>query len=337
MTKEEYTCSRQDCTFAITGTCLESIDDPTRRCPNVQAQIDAPTNPRERDQGGDDIQGDFVRQFPSGLELGFQDVARLMRSNYTKLIGVLGQVEAGKTCLFTSMYLLLTGRYLCPHYRFVTSETLLGFEQRARHLRDWSNGGVPDQIVDHTQLGHSRSPAFLHLAISDEHGSRHDLVLPDLPGEWTTRLLSDASASERFTFLSRSDVVLIVLEAPKFSNSRTRNNAVTDAKHLFARLANDIRLPKAIPIVLAVTKCDETDGKIPEELNLVTDFAVDCGFTVKIVALAAFPTDASKIPTGFGIDSLLAHLISPPVAHEVTYATFVEGNDRSYLKAGGKA
>jgi len=333
--KDAFTCSKQDCTYALTGTCLESIIEPTSNCPNLTvkgtAPPIAPTDLRDEAEAHEE----YVRQFPPGLELGLQDIARIMRSRYARLIGVLGQVEAGKTCLFTSMYLRLTGRHMCPHFRFVTSETLLGFEQRARHLRDWSSGGVPEQIVDHTQLGHSRSPAFLHLAISDQVGRRHDFLLPDLPGEWTTRLLSDAGTSERFSFLYRSDAVLIVVEGPRFSNPRTRNNAITDVTHLLDRLANDIRLAKFTPVILAVTKCDKTDGKIPAELDRVVAVAADHGYSVTPVALAAFPTAPSTIPTGYGIDKLLSLLTASPASEGAACDAFVEGAERSYLKARG--
>lgn len=337
MKKETFVCSKPDCTFAITGTCFDSIDDPSRNCPHLQAKVNtaptvAPDDPSDRD----DAISISARQFSSGLELGLQDVARIMRSRYATVVGVLGQVEAGKTCLFTSIYLQITGRQLYPQYRFVTSETLLGFEQRARHLRNWSNRGVPEQIVDRTQLGDSRSPAFLHLAISDRHGVRHDFLLPDLPGEWTTRLLSDASTADRFAFLSRSDVVLIVLEAPKFAAARTRNNALTDATHLLTRLANDIQLPRSIPILLAVTKCDETDGSVPAEVSRVAEFVSKHGYSVAIVGLAVFPADPTHVPTGFGIDTLLSHLTSRPAMHEDTAMPSISDGGRSYLKARGE-
>lgn len=336
MKLDEFVCSKPDCTFAITGTCLESTDDPTHNCPHLKtAEKSSPSAVEEDSGAGFEDAAESVREFSSSLELGLQDVARLMRSRYAKLVGVLGQVDAGKTCLFTSLYLQLTGRHLCPQYRFVVSDTLLGFEQRARHLRDWSQGGVPDQIVDRTQLGHSRSPSFLHLALQDAHGIRHDLLLPDLPGEWTTRLLSDASMAERFAFLSRSDIVVIVLEASKFAKPRTRNNAIADATHLLARLSDDIHLQKSIPIVLAVTKCDETEGRIPAELNRVADVAKGHGYSVVTIALAAFPTHSARIPTGFGIDALLAHLTSTSDRTERSVTLRSDDVNRSYLKARG--
>ena len=337
MKKEDFLCSKVDCTFAITGTCLESIDDPTRNCPHLKdAKPSLPTLEDGSSEESEAPVDSSARQFSTGLELGLQEVARLMQSRYAKLVGVLGLVEAGKTCLFTSIYLQLTGRHLSPHYRFIASDTLIGFEQRARHLRDWSKGGIPEQIVDHTHLGHSRSPAFLHLALRDVRGMRHDLLMPDLPGEWTSRLLSDASTANRFAFLSRSDIVLIVLEAPKFASPGTRNNAITDATHIIARLADDICLPTSIPMILAVTKCDETAGAIPAELNRVSDAASNRGYSVSTIPLAAFPMRAAQIPTGYGIDTLLAHFTSPCAGPKNPPAPTLDAAGRSYLKARGQ-
>ncbi len=284
-----------------------------------------------RDHHGSEVVRAVGRQFASGLELGITDVARIMRSRYTRLIGVLGQVEAGKTCLLTSMYLQVTGRHLLPSFRFVMSETLLGFEQRARRLRDWSHSAIPDQIVDRTQLGQSRTPAFLHLAVSDKAGIRHDLLLPDLPGEWTTRLLCDASTVDRFAFLSRADVLLVVVEAPTFANVRTRNNAVTDAMHLIARLTDEVGLETSIPIILAVTKCDQTSGDIPSHLNRVVDVVTKLGYSVSTVALAAFPGTSSQLKSGHGIEKLLALLTSLPAKPKTAAIDLPQNGGRSYF------
>jgi len=336
VSRQVFTCSKQDCTFAITGTCVESIDDPTRKCPNLKVADSL----SESDESFANEEGSHAikkppRHFPTGLELGMFDAAKLMRSRYTRVIGVLGQAEAGKTCLFTSLYLQLTGRHLCPRYRFAGSDTLIGFEQRARHLRDWAQGGVSEQVVDRTYLGNSRSPAFLHLTLQEESGARHDLLLPDLPGEWTTRLLSDASVAERFGFLRRSDVVLLVLEAPQFANRRTRNNALTDATHLLSRLSNDIRVPTSIPLVLAVTKCDETGGAAPQEVQQIANLAAGHGYSASTVPLAVFPRNGATVPLGFGIEALVAHMSSAcapltPVAIEE-----VGNASRSYMKVRG--
>jgi hypothetical protein len=129
---------------------------------------------------------------------------------------------------------------------------------------------------------------------------------------------------------------MIVLEAPKFANLRTRNNAIADATHLLARLADDIHLPKSIPILLAVTKCDETEGQIPSDLIRVTDVASRHGYSVTTVALAAFPTHSVKLPTGFGIELLLSRLTSDCLGIEKSVTTRFDGEDRSYLKARGQ-
>ncbi len=332
----EYICAKQECTFAITGTCLESIDQPTQKCPNLKA---AESSSRQRIIGSGSSEREplekAARQFPSGLEIGLEDASHLMRSRYTRIVGVLGQSEAGKTCLLTSLYLQLTNRQLLPKYRFAGSNTLQGFEQRARHLRDWSQGDVRDQIVDRTFLGHSRYPAFLHIAIQEDGGSRHDMLLPDLPGEWTTRLLSDSTASKRFAFLRRSDVVLIVLEAPQFAEKRTRRNSITDASHLIARLSDDVQVPSTIPLILAVTKCDQTDGKAPAAIQQVADDVSTRGYNVTTVPLAAFPSDDSGVQQGYGIDVLVAQMSSSNPFTDCGVPQKAPTTSRSYLNARG--
>jgi hypothetical protein len=274
------------------------------------------------------------RQFASGLEVGLQDIARVMRSRYTRVVGVLGQADAGKTCLFTSIYLQLTSRQLLPKYRFAGSDTLQGFEQRARHLRDWSQGEIPERIVDRTHFGNPRAPAFLHIAVQDSLGIRQEFLFPDLPGEWTTRLLSDASTASRFAFLQRSDVVLIVLEAPQFAERRSRNVAITDATHLAARLAEEIKLPQSIPVVLAVTKCDQTNGKTPAEVERVVNELSTRGYHVKAVPLAAFPRDGT--PPGYGIAELMDQMSASVLQTEISAATLEQSTTRSYLSTRGR-
>lgn len=336
MGKQQLDCSKPDCTFALTGTCLESIEDPPQNCPHLLAKYETSAeDAKNRELGVEDAANQGARQFHSGLELGLNDAARIMRSRYTRLIGVFGQAEVGKTCLFTSIYLQLAGRYLAPSYHFAASETLIGFEQRARHLRDWSNSSVPEQIVDRTRLGNPRSPAFLHIAFRDENAGRHDLLLPDLPGEWTSSLLSDGTKATRFQFLRRSDVVLLVLEAPAFENARSRNNAITDARHLLVRLEENVKLPRTTPLVLAVTKCDQTDGEVPSEIDVVTKVAHEKGYASTVVPLAAFPSEESNLPHGFGVKELLEALAVPHGSASKRCVNRPRSTARSYLNAGG--
>jgi len=330
-------CSRTACTFALTGTCLEGINEPGENCPHLSNAVSLPSQDTEAPATeGSDAQPSSVRQFPSGMEVGLHDVSTLMCSRYAKIIGVLGQIDAGKTSLFTSLYLRLTNRYLFPQYRFAGSLTLPGFENRARHLRDWTSERIPDQIVDHTILGSHRAPAFLHLAIQEDNGARHELILPDLPGEWTSGLLSDAAARNRFEFLHRSDMVLITLEASLFADRLTRHNALTDARQLFTRLSDDIQLSTDIPLIIAVTKCDKTSGKAPSEIQQVIREANNYGYDATMISTAAFPDDGSGVQPGFGIDCLLKQLTSPTIVGW-NWSTETDGTGRSFLAVRGSS
>jgi hypothetical protein len=104
---------------------------------------------------------------------------------------------------------------------------------------------------------------------------------------------------------------------------------------MLQRLAGDVRLSKTIPIVLAITKCDETGGQAPAEISRIVDVVAGHGYAVETLALAAFPRSDPQIPAGFGIDKLFSHLTSPSVSATPDVLAPVDGADRSYLKVRG--
>src|SRR5690349_12991431 len=130
---------------------------------------------------------DAARKFHTGLELGTEDALEITQSRYAHLIGVLGSYDAGKTCFLLSLYLMASRGVLPAKYAFAGSLTLKGFEDRARRLREWKGGALPSQLVDHTSLADPRRPGLLHLALRQRSGERkrYDLLLTDLPGEWS--------------------------------------------------------------------------------------------------------------------------------------------------------
>ena len=122
-----------------------------------------------------------------------------MRRRYTHLIGVLGSNKVGKTCLLASLYLLASHGNLLPEFYFAGSLTLQGFEDRVRDLRGWEQGGLPDKLVERTHLQDPRRPALMHLCLKEKkpNGRWLDLLLTDLPGEWTNDLIEHESNAAR--------------------------------------------------------------------------------------------------------------------------------------------
>ena len=180
----EGICEKTDCTVGTTGTCVLSRPSPAE-CPHFRvtdasAEIAAAGNPSAATEvPASRAKAQGARKFHLGHELGTQDATEIMRARYTHLISILGSTDAGKTCFLSSLFLMASGGLLPSSHQFAGSLTMQAFEDRARGLRDWPKGGLPDQLVDHTVLSDKRQPSFLHLAIRESKMDRRrfDLLL----------------------------------------------------------------------------------------------------------------------------------------------------------------
>jgi hypothetical protein len=127
-----------------------------------------------------------------------------------RLVGVLGAPDAGKTAILVSLYLLLS-RGKLEGFTFSDSMSLLAFDEISRGARRWNGGAPPEQMTNHTEPPDHRTAGFLHLRLRDrESGVRHDVLLPDLPGEWSTSLI-DSNRVDRLDFLKAADVIWVTV------------------------------------------------------------------------------------------------------------------------------
>ncbi len=324
------TCDKTDCTVAQTGICLLSNPDPNT-CPhfkgeegeNLPQRISAPAL-----AGKDSVQP-IRRRFHGGLELGTDDAAELMRTRYTHLIAILGSWDAGKTCFLSSLYLTAAHGGLKPDYLFAGSRTLQGFEDRARRTRRWSGSVLPDRLSDHTTLSEPRNPALLHLAFQETHAParRIELLLTDLPGEWSKNLVDRADTAERFRFLHRADGVLIVLDGPLLT-SGARHSEYERSKLLVKRLAEAVRLDRTVPLLFVVSKCDKLSMVEPPVIRDLQTYASSLGFQSEIVLTAAFSSTPNTVENGTGILQSIKSIIDRalPGATREAQATAVPGS-----------
>lgn len=301
------TCENKDCTVAETGICLEAHKDPSE-CPHFRmveetvAPEPADTLPRQATPAETQAPP-FLRQFHSGNELGIEDAAQIMRCRYAHLIGILGAYGVGKTCFLSSLYLMASCGGLQPDYLFAGSLTLQGFEVRARRLRKWKGGTLPAKLADHTYLQDPSSPAFMHMSLQDQsnQGRSLDLLLTDLPGEWTTDLIDRSETATRFDFLRRADGIIYVIDGPLLASPGTRNPEIFAAKLMLRRLLCNVQVDKNIPLVLLISKCDELNMKEPKGVAQIRDQAVQLGFSPTVILAASFSTKPEKIPSGTGV------------------------------------
>jgi hypothetical protein len=321
----EDTCEKADCTIATTGKCLLSHHIPAE-CPHfrsgalstegVKASNDialavVPDKPIAR-------VAQIGRKFHCGIELGTQDAIDIMRARYGHLIGVLGSAAAGKTCFLSSLYLIASGGMLPRTYQFAGSLTLQAFEDRVRGLREWQNGRLPDQLVDHTILSDMRRPSLLHLAIreSQKDRRRFDLLLTDLPGEWTDKLVKNATNAQSFRFLHRADGIILVVDGNQLGSDQ-RHVELQHMRYFTDRIANNVGIDRSTPFVIVISKGDKIDMQMPPAANELKDHVKRLGFPTTLILSAAFSRRPDDFKSGTGVFDAVAAIISHPVSNNL--------------------
>jgi hypothetical protein len=299
----EQGCSRTDCTVAQTRICLLNNDAAT--CPHrtssavndaiALAVAEAPVlrAPLEKPK------------FPSSLTLTLEDSHRLMSERYCHVIGVLGAPDAGKTASLVSLYLLLSHSKL-HGFDFADSRSIMAFEEISRGTRRWNEGHPPAQMTTHTDLGDGRAAGFMHLRLRRAStGEPFDILVPDLPGEWTTSFM-DSGKTDRLEFLKATDTIWLMADGKQLIELETRQYALHRMQLLMQRLAAFLS-PRIPPVILVISR---SDFGVPDadSLDELEKEARKHGISLKIMHIASF-TEKAGAQAGAGIADLISSSI----------------------------
>lgn len=287
-------CGQQDCTVVETGSCLLNNEPST--CPERVADSVAGAP-------GPIGNGAAALRFPASQPYGLKEVRDMMEDRYVRLVGILGEPNAGKTACLASLYLLLARNQL-EGFSFADSRTLMGLEQISQGARRWNSGQLPEQLTAHTKLTDDRSAGFLHLRILPEGMEPCDLLFSDLPGEWTSHLI-DSNRADRLAFLRQADAIWLVIDGQALAGAETRNAAIHRTRLLIQRLATF--LTSVPPVFLVITR---TDLCLPskESLRELLSEVPDLSIQIETVSIASFSAGPDVAP-GSGISKLIATTI----------------------------
>ena len=294
-------CQKSECTVAQTDLCV--LDYALEECPNVLIESDSSEVSGLDEQITEDspIQKKKPKRFPPSTAIGMVEAQMMMRKEYHHMIGLLGIPDAGKTACLVSLYLLLSHDRL-EGFRFADSKSLLALDELSRGARRWE-GGCPEQMTTHTELGNNRSAGFVHFkVVRTSDGVSFNVLVPDLPGEWTESLI-DNNRSERLQFLRSTDSIWIVVDGQQLLEKERRLGATHRTKLLVDRVVELCR-PHVPPIHLVVSRADlgKPDNRALDEIkNWLTDQEI--GFS--ITCIASF-SENERVPAGTGIAELLA-------------------------------
>ena len=230
----QRSCLQEDCTVGETGVCLlnENLETCTFR---VSEKIDSNLSNSEAELVQPQNKVETNSRLPTSFTLTLKKVRETMGGRYCRMVGILGLPNAGKTAALVSLFLLIS-RGKLNNYSFANSLTLMAFTEISQGTRRWNEGQLPEQLTTHTELAEDRTAGFLHLRLKHLNQSEVvDLFFPDLPGEWTTKLIEE-NRVDRFEFLKRSDVVWLVIDGNNLFCTKFRQLTIHHTKLLMQRL-----------------------------------------------------------------------------------------------------
>ncbi|MER8734641.1 hypothetical protein NKH28_33600 [Mesorhizobium sp. M1227] len=313
------TCRLSECTFNVTGQC--ALNRPVEQCSNrrdpggaangidADDQVDdggrsAGTSTEERssaDLGGAVLASpDETPRLPSSLTMGLEEATSLMTRRHTTMVGILGLPNSGKTACLVSAYLLLAkGGF--EGYDYADSASLMAFEQISRGSRHWTKGDEPGQLTIHTEMADDRQAGFLHFRLRRRLDGRFfDMLIPDLPGEWS-RALIDKADSLRFAFLGSASVIWLMVDGRAFADPKTKRYATYRAEMLVERLSAILPTPR--PRVILVPSWRDI-GEFPADAyDSIREEGRKHGMAIALAPIASF--SFGDVPPGSGVAPLI--------------------------------
>lgn len=197
-------------------------------CPHYKKVPESPAANREE-------AGHLV--FPwTGNSLGQVALEFVAARSPTKLIGLLGPANAGKTTFLIVLYLLLSRGNRPKGRTFAGSFTLQGWENLASDFRtgSWNHPRFPP----HTSAGAGRHPGLLHLALRKETERLEDVVLTDAPGEWfsTWADTQNAPAAEGARWIADHSYAFLLFADNEALSGPDRGIAIARLRRLVDRI-----------------------------------------------------------------------------------------------------
>ncbi|MBW8468758.1 MAG: hypothetical protein K0M67_10890 [Thiobacillus sp.] len=243
---------------------------------------------------------DETPTLPSSLTMGLEEATSLMMKRHTTLVGILGLPDSGKTACLVSAYLLLArGKF--EGYDFADSASLMAFEQISRGSRLWTKGDEPGQLTSHTQMADDRQAGFLHFRLRrQEDGRFFDMLMPDLPGEWSKALI-DKTDSDRFAFLESASVIWLMVDGRAFADPKKKRYATYRAEVLVERLSAILPTPR--PRIILVPSWRDI-GEFPTDAyQSICEEGRRHGMEISLAPIASF--SFGEVPPGSGVASLI--------------------------------
>lgn len=304
-------CSNRHCRVAQDGRCLEGYED-LEKCPNYG---------REPEEGEDDrAEGEEERledtfdgiRLADTLALETACANRVLAILPSRLLGVIGAYDSGKTSVIAGLYDLFQMGPVSGA-AFAGSSTLHGLELICHDARVAS-----DRDEAHSERTKRGEVRFYHIDLC-RGGELTTLLIADRSGEEYEEVADLAANASAMFELRRADVITILIDGRRLASSVERADTMGAIPQIIQGMVENGAFARKPNLAIVLTKDDVVQAS-PKKDRIMQDFqAIVDGIREShadsFAELGQFVTCASpqdaNVERGRGLPALLDFWLKP--------------------------
>ncbi|RQZ85412.1 hypothetical protein DF058_32100 [Burkholderia cenocepacia] len=296
--------------MATDGKCLEGYEE-LGKCPYYGRKAD----------DGEEDESSHVEHFedtfdgirlPDALALETPRVNRVLTAFHSRMVGVIGAYDSGKTSIIAGLYDLFQIGPVSGAI-FAGSSTLHGLELICHDARAASNRDEPHS--ERTKRGEVR---FYHVDMRQD-GELRSLLIADRSGEEYEEVADLAANASAMFELRRADVITILVDGRRLASPVERADTMGAIPLILQGMVENGAFARKPNIAVVLTKDDivqasDRKERIMRDFHAIVD-SIKNGFSSSFGEIERFVTCASPkdaaAERGRGLAGLLAFWMKP--------------------------
>ena len=310
MAETELVCANRECRIAQSGRCIEGHDD-LAKCLYYGKE------PEEGDQDEADDDQEVIAPFngvylPDALPLESRRADRVFASLLSRMIGVIGVHDSGKTSVIAGLFDLFQVGPVA-HAMFAGSSTLHGLEIICHDARAASERDEPHS--ERTKRGEVR---FYHFDVLRD-GLLQSLLIADRSGEEYEEVADLAANATTMFELRRADVITVLVDGRRLASSRDRADVMGAIPLIIQGMVENGAFSRKPNLAIVLTKDDAVQAS-PRKDQVQRDFlaiidGIRDAFASHFGEIGSFVTSASpkdaNVVRGAGLAEMLEFWMKP--------------------------
>lgn len=310
MAETELICANHECRISQGGRCIEGHDD-LAKCPyyGKEPEVD------DYDEGDDDHE--VIPPFdgvllPDALPLESRRADRVLASLPSRMIGVIGVHDSGKTSVIAGLFDLFQAGPVADTI-FAGSSTLHGLEIICHDARATSERDEPHS--ERTKRGEVR---FYHFDVLSD-GHLQSVLIADRSGEEYEEVADLAANATAMFELRRADVITVLVDGRRLASSFDRADVMGATPLIIQGMVENGAFPRKPNLAIVLTKDDVIQASSRKE-QVQRDFhaiieGIRDAFSSHFNEIGCFITAASPKDTnvvrGAGLAEMLEFWMKP--------------------------